>query len=83
MNRLKEALQTARQAEAAYQAALVYGESAERALERIIESLPEESADLVRSAGETAEDQVACESMDLRAARLEAWATALETVGQA
>jgi len=83
MTKLTEALQTARLAEAAYQAALEYSESAERALKRIIESLPEESADLVRSAGETAEDQVACESMDLRAARLEAWVTALETVALA
>lgn len=83
MSRLTEALQTARQAEAAYQAARTYAESAERALARIIESLPATQAETVLEAGEIAESQIDCESLDLLAARLEAWTTALETVGQA
>ena len=83
MNRLTEALQTARQAEAAYQAALVYADSAERALARIIESLPATQAETVLDAGETAESQIDAESLDLKMARIDAWTTALETVGQA
>lgn len=80
MSKLTEALQTARQAEAAYQATLVYAESAERALAAVIKSLPATVAETVLDAGETAEDEVACESIDLKAARVHAWATALETV---
>lgn len=83
MSKLAEALQTARQAEAAYQAALVYAESAERALVALVKSLPEEPAALAYSAAETAEDAAACESLDLKMARVEALATALETIGQA
>lgn len=83
MSKLTEALQTARQAEAAYQAALVYAESAERALVALVKSLPEEPQALAYSAAETAEDDVACESLDLKMARVDALATALETIGQA
>lgn len=83
MSKLTEALQTARQAEAAYQAARTYAESAERALAAVIESLPATVAETVLDAGEAAEDEVACASLDLLAARLDAWTTALETVGQA
>lgn len=80
MSKLTEALQTARQAEAAYQAALVYADSAERALAALIESLPATVAENVLDAGEAAEDDVACESLDLKSARVHAWAAALEAV---
>lgn len=83
MSKLTEALQTARQAEAAYQAALVYADSAERALAALIESLPATVAETVLDAGETAESQHDGQSLDLVMTRLDAWATALETVGQA
>ena len=74
------ALPVAKQAEAAYQVALELAEQAEEALEAVIQDLDEDQKYEVYGAGETAEDGVACESLDLKAARIDAWATALESV---
>lgn len=73
------ALELAAQAEAAYQVARELADQAEEALEAVIGDLDDEDLQAqVYSAGETAEDGVACESLDLKAARIDAWATALE-----
>lgn len=73
------ALELAAQAEAAYQVARELADQAGEALEAVIGDLDDEDLQAqVYSAGETAEDGVACESLDLKAARIDAWATALE-----
>lgn len=73
------ALELAAQAEAAYQVARELADQAGEALEAVIGDLDDEDLQAqVYSAGETAEDGVACDSLDLKAARIDAWATALE-----
>jgi hypothetical protein len=73
------ALELAAQAEAAYQVARELADQAEEALEAVIGDLEDEDLQAqAYSAAETAEDGVACESLDLKAARIDAWATELE-----
>lgn len=74
------ALQVAAQAEQAYQVALELAAQAEEALEAVIKDLDEDQQAEVYSAGETAEDDVATDSLDLKAARIDAWATAIESI---
>lgn len=73
------ALELAAQAEAAYQVARELADQAEEALEAVLADLDDEDLQAqAYSAGETAEDGVATDSLDLKAARIDAWATELE-----
>ena len=74
------ALELAAQAEQAYLVAVELAGQAEEALEAVIQDLDEDQKYEVYGAGETAEDGVACESLDLKAARIDAWATAVESI---
>ena len=74
------ALELAAQAEQAYLVAVELAGQAEEALEAVIQDLDEDQKYEVYGAGETAEDGVACESIDLKAARIDAWATAVESI---
>jgi hypothetical protein len=79
MDKKKLALELAAQAEAAYQVARELADQAEEALESVLADLDDEDTQAqAYSAGETAEDGVACDSLDLKAARIDAWATTLE-----
>ena len=74
------ALKLAAQAEQAYLLAVELAEQAEEALEAVIQELDEDQKYEAYRTGETAEDGVDCESLDLKATRIDAWATYLEAV---
>lgn len=78
MDKKKLALELAAQAEAAYQVARELADQAEEALDAVIQVMHSDDQIEIYGAGETAEDGVACDSLDLKAARIDAWATALE-----
>lgn len=74
------ALELAAQAEAAYQVAVELANQAEEALEAVIGDLDEDQKSEAYRVADTAEDGVDCESLDLKATRIDAWATYLEDV---
>ena len=80
--KFEAAMAAAAKAEAAYQEAVTTAEAAEEALDALIQGMDSDDQGEIYGAGETAEDGVATESLDLKAARIDAWATAMETIGR-